>query len=321
MRAIEKNMEQIAHYPDPDCTELRQLLAVETGLAKENIILGNGAVELIFILMHVLKSRKVLLPAPTFGEYAVAVKAAGGSVVSLPLKREENFALNRENIIAALDAVDAVIICNPNNPTGQMITACDLMKIIREAQIKGKWVIVDEAFMDFVRHREHFTVVNLVNEYPNLFVLYSLTKFYAIPGLRLGAGFADEKLVKKMFAGKDPWNVNVLAQIAGIASLKDWEYRENTIRLIEKEKAFLFKRLNEVRGLHAFEPSVNYIFLDVQETGRTSFQLTEEMGKKGILIRDCSTYENLGLGYIRVAVRSRVENLRLLRTLKEVIEE
>ncbi|ADG82172.1 threonine-phosphate decarboxylase CobD [Thermincola potens] len=319
LEAIRNSLDRVAHYPDPDCLELRRALSEYIRLPLENIIMGNGAVELIFILMHVLKPQAVLIPAPTFGEYEAAAISAGCQIKSLPLNREENFLLNVDQVVNTLKNVDAVFICNPNNPTGQLTGRAELEYIIREARKKNVWVIVDEAFIDFLAEKTLYSVMDLVKRYENLFILYSLTKFHALPGLRLGAGLGNRSLVSKMMSHKDPWNVNVLAQIAGVASLKDEKYMQDTVNMVQKEKLYLYEQLKKIAGLHPYPPSANYVFVDVSKTGRTSTEITEMMGKKGILVRDCSSYKNLGCGYIRVAVRKRDDNNMLLQALPETV--
>ncbi len=321
LMAIKDNLGSIEHYPDPDCTELRQAFAENVGLPKENLVMGNGAVELVFILMHLIKPKQVLIPVPTFSEYKIAVTAAGGTVKSLPLDREENFVFDLEKIITQLNDVDAVFICNPNNPTGTLIKRQDLEVLLAHANKTGKWVIVDEAFMDFIRCRDQYSVKDLVNCYERLFVSYSLTKFHALPGLRLGAGIANSSLITKLEQSKDPWNVNALAQAAGTASLRDTQYIRDTIDTVEKEKEYLYKALTEIPGLKTYQPAVNYIFIDISATGLTSTELSEQTGRRGILIRDCSSYETLGPVFIRVAVKSRPDNVKLLDVMQDILKK
>jgi len=320
-QAIQDGFHKVVNYPDPNCTELRLALSRKFDLDVEQIVIGNGAVELIYLLMNLLTPRKVLIPAPTFGEYEIGVVCAHGQVVDLTLDRNKQFSLCTERVISQLSQVDMVIICNPNNPTGKLVAKEDLETIIKEAGETGAFVMVDEAFMDFVEQPEKYSAMDLVHKYPNLLVLYSMTKFYGIPGLRLGAGFSNPRIIKGLTAIKDPWNVNCFAQLAGVVSLEDEEYRLKTRSMVQGAKRKLYRELQNIAGLKVYEPSVNYIFIDVSGTGLTSTRIKGLMASQGILIRDCSSYKNLGSDFIRVAVKDHDSNQRLVKVLSDVLDK
>jgi len=221
LSALSNNLDLISSYPDPDCTELRAELAEYLGVKKERLLMGNGAAELIYLLVRVLRCRRALIPIPTFCEYALAVLSQGGEVLEIPMSEENGFRLPVDEIISSLPEVDLLILCNPNNPTGRVTGRKAILTILEKACLYGVMVLIDEAFMDFVPRRELFSVISMTGQYTNLTVLYSMTKFFGIPGLRLGAIAGPEELLSHMSAAKDPWNVNVLAQVAGVAGFKD----------------------------------------------------------------------------------------------------
>lgn len=287
-------------------------------LPEDMIAVGNGAVELIYLLMKQLKPHRVLIPAPTFNEYELAVRIHGGQVKDLPLNEGEGFAVTGEAVCGNWDDTDLLFICNPNNPTGTLTGREVLAGIIREAYKLGKTVVVDEAFMDFVPDRAAYSVVDLVPQYENLFVLYSLTKFFAIPGLRLGLGLGNREIISKLNQIRDPWNVNCFAQLAGVASLQDEIYVQATVDYVARQKQYLYEKIKKIKGLRPFPPSVNYIFIDVRETGLSSAEVTGLLGRQGILVRDCSSYKNLPPVYIRVAVRTQEDNDRLVDALSQL---
>lgn len=317
--AVKAAIPQLVHYPDPNCTELKSALAGYLNLEPERIIAGNGAAELIYLLVKVLQPKNVLLPQPTFSEYEIAVVTGGGKVMDYPLSLEAGFQPVAEEITAMLPGVDMVILCNPNNPTGVLTGRQDLVKILKQAIADNVTVVVDEAFMDFVVPREEYSTVSLLRDFPNLFILYSLTKFFAIPGIRLGAALGNPALVKKLHMYKDPWNVNCFAQEAGVVSLQDDAYIKKSIAFIQQEKQYLFEQLSLVGGLKPFSPAANYVFVDIRKTDLSAPELTDRLGRRGILVRDCSSYKNLDSYYIRVAVRNRAENERLVVALKDTI--
>jgi threonine-phosphate decarboxylase len=318
-KAIVNAMPGMVHYPDPDCTELKKALAVYLDLDVERIAAGNGAAELIYLLVNVLRPKRVLLPQPTFSEYEIAVITGGGRVTDYPLSPENGFRPATAEIAAMLPEVDMVIICNPNNPTGALVSKDELVTILQGARNRQVTVVIDEAFMDFVAERDNYSTAALLRDFPNLFILYSLTKFFAIPGLRLGAGLGNPDLVSKMEMARDPWNVNCFAQAAGVVSLRDEAYIKKSIGFIQQEKQYLYGQLGSIEGLRPFLPAANFVFTDIRTTGLTAPEMTDRLGRRGILVRDCSSYKNLDPYYIRVAVRTRKENDKLLAIISDII--
>ena len=321
IRAVVEALDQVRHYPDPDCTELRAALAAYLGAREERILMGNGAAELIYLLVRVLGCRRAIIPTPTFCEYAMAVASCGGVVEKAPMPEEEGFCLPVEKINKMLPGADILFICNPNNPTGRVVETGLITEILDRAEQCGVTVVVDEAFMDFVPERERYSMVSAAGVRPNLVVLYSLTKFFGIPGLRLGAMLAPPGLAARLALAKDPWNVNALAQAAGVAGLRDVDYMEATRRLVLEEKRFLFDRLASLKGVQPLPGAANFLLVKVSETGAGSGQLTDRLGRRGVLVRDCAGFTGLAGRYLRLAVKTRPENEKLLTVLQEILEE
>lgn len=311
-------MDAIEHYPDPGANMLRRAVSDFTGLPVEMIIAGNGAVEIIYMLCKLFQPLKAIIPAPTFCEYEIAVQVNHGLISDLLLNEENGFILDKNELFKHWNNSDILFICNPNNPTGVLTPRGDLIDIIENAKKSGKVVIVDEAFLDFVADREKYSVIDLIPVYGNLFVLYSLTKFYAIPGLRLGIGLGNPEIIKKLNELRDPWNVNCFAQLAGIASLSDKTYFDSTVEYVSKEKDRLFNRINSIDGFKPFKPSANYILINVEKSGYSAVEICGILGGQGILVRDCGSYKNLRPCFIRVAVKKQEENQRLVQALQQL---
>ncbi len=318
--AVSNNLNLISSYPDPDCSELKAILSVYLGVPEEHLLMGNGAAELIYLLVRVTGLRKAIIPVPTFSEYGLSILSNGGEVLKVPMDAGEEFRLPVEKILSCLNRAELLFLCNPNNPTGRVIEGRIIELILEKALSYGVMVLVDEAFMDFVPQREFYSVMHLVGRYPNLAVLYSMTKFFGIPGLRLGAIAAPGELVTQLNVSKDPWNVNVLAQVAGVAGLKDRGYMERTNKLVREEKKFLFDRLSEITGLKPLPGAANFILVDVGQSGLTSGELTDLLGKRGILVRDCVGFTGLAGRYLRLAIKTRSENEKLINALKAILE-
>lgn len=317
--AIAKELWRIKHYPDPDCGELPLLLADYLGVGKENLLIGNGAAELIYALPKALKIKKALMLVPTFGEYAEAVMASGGKVSSLSLAVGTSSLCLYGEIRNHLSGADAFFLCNPNNPTGEVIAHASLLPVLAHAEKEGITVIIDEAFMDFVQDKENFSLVSMACRRRNLVVLYSMTKFFGIPGLRLGAAVAVPEVINNIKKIKDPWSVNTMAIVAGVAALRDKKHMAETARVVREEKEYLFNTLSSIPSIRTLPSAANFILLDISGTGMASAELVERMAGLGILVRNCDNFEGLGTRFIRVAVRAREENEYLLHTLRKVI--
>ncbi|MDD2553106.1 MAG: threonine-phosphate decarboxylase CobD [Desulfotomaculaceae bacterium] len=318
--AITSNLDAIINYPDPDCIELKEVLAGYLGIDRDLLLMGNGAAELIYLIVRITGCKKALIPVPTFCEYGLAVLSQGGEVIEVEMVEEERFSLPVERIINLIPQVDLLFICNPNNPTGRLVERAAIEQIIERSAKHGVLVVIDEAFMDFVPKQTFYSMMPAVGSCVNLVVLYSLTKFFGIPGLRLGSIAAPKDIIKRINAAKDPWNVNALAQVAGIAGLKDLEHMERTNTLVKREKAYLFEELQNIPGLRPLPGAANFILLNVSESGLKSNELTELLGRRGILVRDCHGFSGLAGRYIRVAIKNRPENEILLRNIKDVLK-
>lgn len=319
IKAITDNLWQISHYPDPDCTLIRQALSLHLNVPPDNLLVGNGTSELIYLLAETLNIRHALILPPAFSEYARAIFTRGGKVSQVKLNEENDFSLPITELTKAIPEVEALFLCNPNNPTGSLISRGELKVILDTAVHFNRSVIVDEAFMDFVPEKENYSALTYLDNYPNLIVLYSLTKILAIPGLRLGVVAAANNLIKKLAQAKIPWSVNALAQIAGKTGLEDEEYLMNTCRLVNQEKAFLSSRLNKLPGLRPLPGAANFLLIDITKTGYGVRELVQQLGLKGILVRDCTNFSGLSRPYIRIAVRGREENKALLAALQEIL--
>lgn len=318
-RAVMEEFWKIRHYPDTDCGDLPALLAEYLGVGRESLLLGNGGAELIYILPRAIKADRALVLAPTFSEYARAVEAAGGRVQYKVLGRAGADSLADE-AAGYLAGCDALFLCNPNNPTGQLFKREELIPLIDAAERAGAFVIVDEAFMDFVPDRESVSLMPMACSRPGLVVLYSMTKFFGIPGLRLGAAVAAADLIGRLKKLKDPWSVNTLAVAAGQAALRDRRHMADTLKTVWEEREYLFNSLSAIPGLKPFPSEANFLLLDVSGTGMESNELVERMARVGILVRNCANFYGLDTRFIRVAVRTRGENDSLLKSLKCIIE-
>ena len=326
-RAVIENLSVLEKYPDPDYIELREEIAKTNKVELKNIIVGNGATEIIFLYMKVLKAKKILIVSPTFGEYERAMKATLDDIQVdyFKLEEAENFVLNIEKIKTELQKkYDLLVICNPNNPTGQFLSIKELEKILEKCTEVGTKLFVDEAFVEFVEDWGEKSIIKTGKNKKNLFVLRAFTKFFAIPGLRLGYGICfDDEFMTKMLEKKEPWSVNNIAELAGKILLQDREYIEKTNNWIKIEKKYMYENLKEIEGLKTYKTEINFILVKIKNEylDKVNAQiLREKMLEKGILIRDASNFVYLNDNYFRLAVKDRKNNVRVLEALKEIFE-
>lgn len=313
-------MDDIVNYPDPEYNELREELSQYTGVAKGSIIAGNGASEVLYLLFEVLRPGKILLPAPCFSEYAEAAETVGTEINYYQLKEENNFRMDISDFIRHItNDTDAVLICNPNNPTSVLMDKRELLELIEYANKRDVYVIVDEAFIELTTGGINNSVASELQRFDNLFIIRALTKILAIPGLRLGYGLGDQAIIEKMWKRKLPWSVNTFACSVGKVLSECTEYFEATSAWLLSEKNWLFKELSGLKKLKVFKPDTNFILIKLkdEETNAGSFKAL--MASRGILIRDASNFKFLDEHFVRVAIKDRQSNRKLVKTIREIL--
>ncbi|OGW48045.1 MAG: threonine-phosphate decarboxylase [Nitrospirae bacterium RBG_13_41_22] len=311
---VRKHLKYLHNYPDPEAKRLRKRLAQYHGIDLETILCGNGSIELIYLIARALKPQKVLIPAPTFSEYERACTTSCKSqVASYELKKEDDFNINPEEFVEAMKGCDMAFLCNPNNPTGRLLKKEGVRKIADTAKELKCYLIVDEAFIDFCPEE---TVINEVQNNSYLIVLRSMTPFYALPGLRIGYGIFPMHLIRTLKEHKEPWTVNSLAQRAAVVALKDKVYRNETLRLIKAVKQFFEKNFKKV-GIEYFHSDTNFYLIRIENANEISRQL----GRKGMLVRECKEFRGLDNTYLRIAVKSHRENTILIKELTAFLDK
>ena len=252
--------------------------------------------------------RRVVIPAPTFCEYELASQKAGAEVTFIPL---HNFELDANQIIEKARGADAVFLCNPNNPTGILATK-QIMKIIENVDSSTR-ILLDECFIELADNADVNTMMERISEFDNLVILRSLTKSFGLAGLRVGYGVCNPTFAKKLSANKIPWNVNGLAQIAGVYALPDKRYLSKARALVKKERKFLHDNIRKLKSFRPLRSDSNYFLVHL--TGRNSTQFRDRLLRKtGVLVRDCSTFTGMGTQFIRLSVKMHKENMRTVKS-------
>lgn len=313
-KAMMDAIEGTINYPDPDCTALREAIGQQDGVAPDCVACGNGGADLLYRLAFGLGPKKVLLPVPAFVEYEEAMTAAGAQMVYE--KMDDTFRIPENMAERITEDVDLVILCNPNNPTGLLTERHQVLDILERAKKMHCRVLVDECFLEICREEEQYTVKPYLKEYPNLMILKSFTKLYAIPGVRLGYLLcADKEVIDRVNRAGQAWSVSYIAQCAGVAALSHPEYKEAVIDAVEKELIYMKKELSEM-PLTLYDGQANYLFFWTPGVS----DLDKRLESRGIMIRNCSNYVNLGEDYWRVAVKTHEENVILLQELRQALK-
>jgi threonine-phosphate decarboxylase len=313
---IRKNMDLLSVYPDTNSLKLRNDLAKYTDTTKDQIIVGNGATEIIYNFCTAFLSKKsiVVIPIPTFGEYEAATRLRGAKISYL---RTMNLNKSISQLQDSFTKADCSFICNPNNPTGILISRKNMLKILEAAYDKSMFMFVDECFIELVPESNE-SLITYLREFDNLFILRSLTKSFGLAGLRIGYGLASKRIIDVLLRIKNPWNVNGLAQMAASAALSSTSHLNKTRHLIKNELKFMIDSISKINGLTCYDSSTNFVLIKSKMNSKT---IQKKLMEKKILVRDCSTFRGLGNKFIRVAIRTHKENVKLIRALEEVCQK
>jgi threonine-phosphate decarboxylase len=313
-KAFQKSYAEVLRYPDPYGEELKEALAKHHEMKPAEVLVGNGSTQLIYLLCFALRPRKALVVGPAFSEHANALTLAGAKVRLLSLTADGDFKFSTEDFMAAwTKADDMAFLTTPNSVTGQLIPRAEIEKIARLALLKKRFLVIDETFIDFA---ERESVKQLIRDNPYLIVLRSLTKYYALPGLRLGYLLAHSRRVAQLAAYLEPWSVNGPAQKVALACLADRSFGLKTERWLQRERNFLTQALSALKGFESYPSTANFLLVRIaNDTG--ALELRSFLMHKKILIRACNSFAGLGSDHFRVAVRRRKDNRLLLEALRE----
>lgn len=314
LAAMQTALFEVEHYPDPYCRALVAAIAAHEEVAREAVLCGNGAAELIYAYCGATRPKRAVVLAPTFAEYALALAQAGCEVVRFALREEYDFALQDDILPFLAEArPDVLFLCSPNNPTGRLIAPALLSKILARCAAQGTRVFLDACFLDLTEG--NLNVNQYLREYSELFILKAFTKSYAMAGIRLGYGLsADGALLGAMAQGVQPWNVSLVAQAGGIAALREEDFLQKSRKLIADERHRLREELKSC-GFWVCPSDANFLLF------RAKAGLRGALLKEGIAIRSCENDAGLGAGWYRTAVRTHEENARLIVAIRSICDK
>lgn len=310
-KILKKNIDNIKDYPDFSSSLVLSSLKKYTKLEKSNLLVGNGAIEIIYNFCFAFLSKKipVLIPIPTFQEYEIAAKLSNCKISYF---KTMDLSKNLDLFILQIPKRGCIFICNPNNPTGKLLLKSQLLDIIKAAKKLSTIVFVDECFIEMVPTSNE-SVISYIKKYDNLFVLRSLTKSFALPGIRIGYAAASNQIINILQKIKIPWSVNSLAQNAATTALENKSHLKKSNLIIKKELNYLKNKINTLNGFDCYDSSTNFILI---KTKFDSTKLQQKLLKQNILIRNCKNFRGLDNHHIRVAVKSHKDNLKLVKALE-----
>ena len=306
---------EIVAYPTPQARELRLGLAQFFNLPEQRLLLGNGANELIHLLMILLRPRRVFVPAPSFSEYERAARLAGAIVERFPLPPGGEPDYN--DLIGQLTQGDLLVFCNPSNPTGKLFRRSALLPLIKAAEERGAKVLLDESFIPLTGNADE-SLRDL--ELDHLWVVISLTKIWGLPGLRLGCLVGPSGEIAEISRWGDPWRVNSLAQEAGLYCLQQENYIAETLKLIAEERAYLVKQIKETGAFEVFEAAANFLLIRGLDPKFEVERFQADLARMGLLVRRADNFPGLDQRFFRIAVRKRVENERLIKAINSWLQ-
>lgn len=334
--ALNAQLRYISHYPDATNDDVLNAIADTYEMDKHQIIVGNGAAELLYAICRLPGYTGAFVPAPGFSEYKEALEASkipvrdifyrpweddnGKPYFEVPYLALETFAAE----LKGQDGRIIVFLGNPNNPDGTLLDKDHIRTVASMLKDANSLLVIDESFIDFVgndplQDNEH-SMRSLVNEFDNIIVVHSFTKFYAVPGLRIGAAFANETLITQLQQYIPSWSVNTLAQAYTKAVLNDVDYIKRTKQELNEERAFMYNALDDIEGITVYPPSANFNLFQVNQEGITANYINEELKKYNMIVRNCDSYVGLTNHWVRIAIKDHDTNIKLVDKLTNILK-
>ena len=319
--SIKGNIDTISKYPDIYYSKLKTAVAEYVGEPLDNIVLGNGSTDLLKLFGALLTPKKAMIVYPGPMEYARILSAYNSEVLFYELKDENEFVLDINDFITNLtDDMDMVIISNPNNPTSKKISLEDMKTLAEACKEKKIFLIVDEMYIEFVENYKTITAVQLVNDYDNLAVMRSVSKFFSVPGLRFGYAIMNnpelKEIIEKIITKN---NIASLTAIAITNMLKDTEYINESISTIHTERSLVYLAMSTSRTIHLFKPDANFMLVKLLKDDITSADVATHCSQRGIIIRKCDDIKGLSNKYIRFCFMNPKQNDLMVNTILEIV--
>ncbi|MTI83355.1 MAG: histidinol-phosphate transaminase [Firmicutes bacterium] len=313
VKAMQEAAAKVNFYPSSYSVELSGALAGEFGVENTNLLLSNGADEMINLVAQTFAGPgdRVIFPSPSFGAYAVATRMVGAEPVPVPLL---DYTVDLDAMLSEVDdKVKLIYICNPNNPTGTMLEPQKVQRFLSKIP-SHVMVMLDEAYMEFTPDPQRLTAINLLNQFPNIGVIRTFSKIYGLAGARVGYLIAGKETVCAVHKVRPPFNVNGVAQAGALAALKDRKYMEEMRCINDVQRQYLEGEINRM-GMNFVPSCANFLFID---TGGDAGIIYEKLVQRGIVVRPGAQFGEPG--FMRVSVGSQDANRKFISALREIME-
>lgn len=313
---IKDNLNLLFTYPDPEYVELRKSIATYNKANEDDIVLGLGATEILKSSVGYYSPKNSMILSPCYSEYEEELKKIGSNIFHFNLKYEDKFKIHVDEIISFINDndINLFVFANPNNPTGTALKRDEIEKILKETDVK---LIVDETYTEFC-DQEVFSSGSLTKKYDNLLVTRGTSKFFSLPGIRLGYGITSDRDLIKSFKDKETlWQINSVADMCGQVMFSDIDYHREVFNFIKTRRDYLFKELGKINGLEPIESMGNFILVKIH-SDISSTALREKLSQELMIVRDCKTFKGLDDSYFRVCILTDKENEKLIKNLKDI---
>lgn len=316
---LKNNLNLLSSYPNVDYVDLKKSISTYADCKSENIVLGLGSTEILKDAINFFAPKISMILSPCYSEYERELKKISSKIIEYNLEEKNNFKINLDEIIKIINEkkVEFLIFANPNNPTGTILKSQEIEKILNETKTK---ILVDETYIEFT-NRDVYSSTSLTKFYKNLIVVRGTSKFFALPGIRLGYGISSNEDLLKYFKEKEIlWQINSVAEICGKVMFSDEKYIDEVYEFIKSRRDYFYKEISKIKNLKAFESYGNFILVKILK-GIDAGKLRQKLMEKGLVIRNCENFKNLDNSYFRFCILDDDANEKLLKNLKIIYQE
>lgn len=316
-----KKIDLVSTYPDKKYLKLRTRISSYINVEKSHIMIGNGSTELISLFIKTINPKNCIIISPAYSEYEREIKIIGGNSYLFELEEKNNFKLDISALKEELSKdIQMLILCNPNNPTGSYLEIEEISDLLEFCRQKDIFVMIDETYVEFADLDKQISGMSLIAEHDNFCVIRGTSKFFASPGLRLGyAACSDELLLEEIHQTKDPWSVNMLANLAGIVMFEDKDYISRSHELITAERNKIIKELSTWKKVKLYDTQANFFLIKITDEIITAADIFDTLIKHKIVIRNAADFSFLGDNFLRFCILSPENNDLLLSILKPIL--
>ncbi len=321
---LNSRLDVLTRYPDIEYRALRKSLCDYLSLEDQNCIIpGNGAIELIykfFACMAAEDIKKAIITVPTFSEYSRAARSCGLEAYEVDGFTEGFEAYDVEKLISAIEPDSVIVICNPNNPTGTMMAEAEIIRLAKELASKNGYLLLDETFIEFTADYPKSSMVPLLEEHRNILVVRAITKYFGMPGIRLGYTVGcDDRLISGIKSKLEPWNINAIAVLAAETILKDKAYIKASKAWVKTERRYMTEKLQDMDKLEVSKAGANFFLIKLLDKKINAYSLRDMLLEHNILIRTPDGFSGLDSSFFRVAIKDSSSNNKLIAALHKVL--